>query len=136
MTQPRHHTDGTDMAKNSPDTKIEPVKSAQIGSRGSTTDNSELRDAITALVFDWQQEVSKFPRGKTISFWHDEKVMELIEAWAARRTIQALERLKADIYMDKYPMNEVDDVRNFTKQDIIEDIDAEIKRLKRTQDNP
>ena len=55
--------------------------------------DSELRDKITALVFEWHQEVSKLPRGETISFYKDKEVMELIAAYSHQRELEAREDL-------------------------------------------
>lgn len=54
--------------------------------------DSELRDKITALVFEWHQEVSKLPRGETISFYKDKEVMELIAAYSHQREQEMMKK--------------------------------------------
>lgn len=56
-------------------------------------DEITLRDAITNLVFEWQSEVAKMPRGKTISFWVDEEIMQLISAYTTNKIILELEEM-------------------------------------------
>lgn len=58
--------------------------------------NTELRDKITQLVFEWHHEVEKMPRGKTISFWKDKEVMALISQYVqdtvAKARVEEVER--------------------------------------------
>lgn len=58
--------------------------------------NNSTRDRITELVFDWYRDVQKLPRGKTINFWNDDKVMQLVKAHTAA-VLTELEG-EADVY--------------------------------------
>jgi hypothetical protein len=52
-------------------------------------DEAALRNAITALVFEWYNWAYKQPRGKTLSFWNDEKIMTLFTQALETATVEA-----------------------------------------------
>lgn len=70
--------------------------------------NTELRDKITQLVFEWHREVQKMPRGKTISFWKDKEVMALISDTVAKAEREAYKKGYADKGIEELMKHEND----------------------------